>query len=60
MKVGYPAEGIKPTDPMFLEEIDFSLQNPPLVDVQAVFTNVTMEGLSTYQLDYIRANKNEK
>jgi len=60
MKYGYPELGIKKTDPMFIEELDFSLVNPPLVEVTALFTNVTLTGLSTYNLKYIRANKQKK
>ena len=60
MKVGYPPEGIPPADPMFREKIDFSLSNPPLLDVNLVTTNIIMKGLSTFKLGYIRANKNQK
>ena len=43
-----------------LEKIDFSLIDPPLMDVTVEFTNVSMAGLSDSIVDYVRANKEEK
>lgn len=59
MKTGYPERGIPPTDPMNITQIDFKLEDQ-LVNVTTVFQNLTLRGLSNYQLQDLDANKAEK
>lgn len=60
MKVGIPALGLAVAEPMSVEAITFQQGgNPGLpspVTIRSTFTNVVVEGLSTFRTDYIDAN----
>merc|ERR1712173_131416 len=56
MKTGVPELGIPQADPLILDEIAFDLNNP-IIDVNVVFTDNVVTGLSEHELLFINADK---
>jgi hypothetical protein len=59
MRTGLPDFNIPQTEPMFIPRVDFHLVKPP-IDVSVTFEDNTVEGLSTFQLNTISADKTRK
>jgi len=59
MKTGVPELGIPQADPLILDEIAFDLNNP-IIDVNVVFTDNVVTGLSEHELRYIKADRDNR
>jgi len=59
MKSGIPELNIPQADPLLIESIAFDLKNA-LIDVNVVFTDNEVSGLSEHELIYINADKTAK
>merc|ERR1719266_1590112 len=60
MKVGIPGLGLAVAEPMAVDAISFQQGGreglPSPVTIRSTFTNVVVEGLSTFRTDYIDAD----
>lgn len=59
MKTGLPKFNIPQTEPMFVPRVDFHLNKPP-IDVRVKFEDNVVEGLSTFKLNSISADKQRR
>ena len=55
MRTGIPQLNLPPTEPMNIKEMEFEQGSPPVV-VRATFSDVVVQGLSDFIIDYIEVN----